>query len=387
MAEKILVVDDDLDTLRLVGMMLERQGYTIVAASNGNQAIGMAQSEQPDLILLDVMMPDIDGVEVTRRLRSNELTKDVPIIMFTAKTQVEDKILGFEAGADDYLTKPTQPRELFAHVKAVLTRTGKARPAVPSTQTAAQANERGRVIGILSVRGGLGVSTLSLNLGVALHETYNKDVVVSEYRPGKGTISLELGYLRPDGLVHLLQKKPSEIDVSSVEAELTSHTAGLRLLLASPQPRDAKYINNVENFEVITQQLTYLGKYIVIDLGTSLTPLVEKVIPLCDTIIIVVEPVPQTLAQTKSLLDDLNSMGIGSGKISVVVVNRIRTGMQLSWSQVQEQLGRNISVIFTPAPELAYQASTNNTPMILQQPESLTAQQFTKLAELVAQRR
>lgn len=387
MAEKILVVDDDLDTLRLVGMMLERQGYTIVAASNGNQAIGMAQSEQPDLILLDVMMPDIDGVEVTRRLRSNELTKDVPIIMFTAKTQVEDKILGFEAGADDYLTKPTQPRELFAHVKAVLTRTGKARPAVPSTQTAAQANERGRVIGILSVRGELGVSTLSLNLGVALHETYNKDVVVSEYRPGKGTISLELGYLRPDGLVHLLQKKPSEIDVSSVEAELTSHTAGLRLLLASPQPRDAKYINNVENFEVITQQLTYLGKYIVIDLGTSLTPLVEKVIPLCDTIIIVVEPVPQTLAQTKSLLDDLNSMGIGSGKISVVVVNRIRTGMQLSWSQVQEQLGRNISVIFTPAPELAYQASTNNTPMILQQPESLTAQQFTKLAELVAQRR
>ncbi len=386
MAEKILVVDDDLDTLRLVGMMLERQGYTIVAASNGNQAIIMAQSEHPDLILLDVMMPDIDGVEVTRRLRSNAVTKDVPIIMFTAKTQVEDKILGFEAGADDYLTKPTQPRELFAHVKAVLARTAKARPAAPA-QAAAPVSERGQVVGILAVRGGLGVSTLSLNLGVALREAYNKEVIISEYRPGKGTISQELGYSRPDGLVRLLQKKPSEIDAQSVEAELTAHSPGLRLLLASPQPRDARYINNVENFEAITRQLMYLGQYIVLDLGTSLTPLAEKVAPLCDQIIVVVEPVPQTLAQTKSLLDDLVAMGVGTGRLGVVVVNRIRSGMQLSWSQVQEQLGRNIAVIFTPAPELAYQASTNNMPMILQQPESLTAQQFSKLAELVTQRK
>jgi len=387
MAEKILVVDDDLDTLRLVGMMLERQGYTIVAASNGNQAIAMAQSEHPDLILLDVMMPDIDGVEVTRRLRSNEVTKDVPIIMFTAKTQVEDKILGFEAGADDYLTKPTQPRELFAHVKAVLSRTAKARPGAASTQSSAQSSERGYVVGILAVRGGLGVSTLSLNLGVALHEAYNKEVIVSEFRPGKGTISLELGYVRPEGLIHLLQKKPSEIDANTVDSELTTHSAGLRLLLASPQPRDAKFINHVENFEAIVQQLMYQGNYIVLDLGTSLTPLAEKVIPLCDEIIVVVEPVPQTLTQSKALLDDLVATGIGNGRISVVVVNRIRSGMQLSWSQVQEKLGRNIAVIFTPAPELAYQASTNNTPMILQQPESLTAQQFAKLAELVARQK
>jgi CheY-like chemotaxis protein/MinD-like ATPase involved in chromosome partitioning or flagellar assembly len=385
MAEKILVVDDDLDTLRLVGMMLERQGYTIVAASNGNQAIIMAQSEHPNLILLDVMMPDIDGVEVTRRLRSNEVTKDVPIIMFTAKTQVEDKILGFEAGADDYLTKPTQPRELFAHVKAVLARTAKARTAA-STQADVPVGERGNVIGVIAVRGGLGVSTLSLNLGVALHEAYNKEVIISEFRPGKGTISLELGYLRPDGLVRLLQKKPSEIDAHTVEAELTTHSPGLRLLLASPQPRDAKFTNNIENFEVITRQLMYLGHFIVLDLGTSLTPLAEKIAPLCDEIIVVVEPVPQTLAQTKSFLEDLSAMGIGANRIGVVVVNRSRSGMQLSWSQVQSQLGRNISVIFTPAPELAYQASTNNMPMILQQPESLTAQQFTKLAGLVAQR-
>jgi DNA-binding response OmpR family regulator len=82
----------------------------------------MAQTDKPDLILLDIMMPEMDGYEVARKLRSDPSTNNIPIIMFTAKTQVDDKVEGFEAGADDYLTKPTQPRELFAHVKAVLAR-------------------------------------------------------------------------------------------------------------------------------------------------------------------------------------------------------------------------------------------------------------------------
>lgn len=379
MAEKILIVDDDLDTLRLVGLMLQRQGYEIVAASNGHQALVMAQTEKPDIILLDVMMPDMDGVEVTRRLRADPATKDLPIIMFTAKTQVEDKILGFEAGADDYLTKPTQPRELFAHVKAVLARSSKSKAAaVPATPM-----ERGYMVGALAVRGGLGVSTLVLNLGVALHEQAHKDVIVAEYRPGQGTISLELGFLRPEGLNRLLQRRPNEIDMRMVEAELVNHASGIRLMLASPQPRDAQYVGAIANFEAITRQLMFLGRYIVLDLGTSLTPTNEKILPTCDEIIIVVEPVPQTLAQSRALVDDLLAKGIGEGRMTVVLINRIRSGMQLSWSQVQEQLGKNVSVIFTPAPELAYQASMHNVPMVIQQSDSLTAQQFTKLAEKV----
>src|SRR3990172_2298462 len=127
MSENILIVDDDLDTLRLVGMMLQRQGYAVSSASSGQQAIELAQKEPPDLILLDIMMPEMDGYEVARRLRANASTQNVPIIMFTAKTQVDDKVMGFEAGADDYLTKPTQPRELIAHMRAVLARAGKSK--------------------------------------------------------------------------------------------------------------------------------------------------------------------------------------------------------------------------------------------------------------------
>src|SRR5574337_725293 len=98
MSEKILIVDDDLDTLRLVGLMLQRQGYQISAATNGEQGITKAIEENPDLVLLDVMMPDMDGYEVTRRLRRNPTTKSIPILMFTAKTQLDDKVTGFEVG-------------------------------------------------------------------------------------------------------------------------------------------------------------------------------------------------------------------------------------------------------------------------------------------------
>ena len=125
MAEKILIIDDDVDTLRLVGLMLQRQGYEISAASNGTQGLAKALEERPDLILLDVMMPDMDGYEVARRLRKNPVTVSVPILMFTAKTQLDDKVTGFEVGADDYLTKPTHPTELQAHVKALLARSAK----------------------------------------------------------------------------------------------------------------------------------------------------------------------------------------------------------------------------------------------------------------------
>ena len=91
MSDKILIVDDDIDTLKLVGLMLERQGYNIVIASNGKLGISKASEEKPDLILLDVMMPDLDGYQVTRRLRSDPALAHIPIIMFTAKSMVDDK--------------------------------------------------------------------------------------------------------------------------------------------------------------------------------------------------------------------------------------------------------------------------------------------------------
>ncbi len=386
MPEKILVVDDDVDTLRLVGLMLQRNGYDIVAASSGRQALLMALKEQPDLIILDVMMPDMDGYEVTRKLRSDPKTLAIPIIMFTAKSQIDDKVTGFEAGADDYLTKPTQPRELLAHIKAVLARTAKSRMAAalePPPTSAVQ--EKAQVVGVIAPKGGLGVTTLALNLGVALRTQAKQSTIVAEYRPGQGTMGLLLGYLNPQGLNQLLQRQVTELSTRSIEPQLVVHTSGVRFLLSSYRPTDAQRAAQGEPFESLTRTLSYMSKYLLLDLGTAINPIAANALPMCDRIIVVVEPIPATLEQAKAMFQDLQEMGIGRGRRQVVLVNRVRSDIHLSWSQVQEELQERVAVSFTPAPELLYQAAIRNMPAVLYQSESLTAQQFGKLSKLVLQ--
>ena len=245
MAQKLLIVDDEADTLRLVSLMLERQGYEILTAKDGKTALEIVAANKPDLILLDVMMPDMDGFEVAKILRGDPDTETIPIIMFTAKSQVEDKITGLEAGADVYLSKPTQPRELFAQVKAVLSRSQKTRTLTPPPTP----SDRGYTVGVLAAKGGLGVSSMATNLGILIYRQTKANVVVAELRPGHGGISIDLGYLNADAFNRLLEIDPSDITPKAVEMALISHASGIQFLLASPQPKDGILVNEIKNFE------------------------------------------------------------------------------------------------------------------------------------------
>jgi len=120
--EKILVVDDEEDILELVRYNLAREGYLVSCATSGEEALEASLSEPVDLIILDLMLPGIDGLEVARRLRENSATRETPIVMLTAKGEEADIVTGLELGADDYVTKPFSPRILIARLKAVIRR-------------------------------------------------------------------------------------------------------------------------------------------------------------------------------------------------------------------------------------------------------------------------
>jgi two-component system, OmpR family, alkaline phosphatase synthesis response regulator PhoP len=122
MKEKILIVDDEKDIIKMLDYNLKKEGFRVVAADDGEEALDMAHKEHPDLILLDLMLPGMDGLEVCKGLKKESKTALIPIIMLTAKSQESDKVVGLELGADDYVTKPFSPRELIARVKAVLRR-------------------------------------------------------------------------------------------------------------------------------------------------------------------------------------------------------------------------------------------------------------------------
>ncbi len=382
MSEKILIIDDDLDTLRLVGLMLQRQGYQISAATNGQQGLEKAFEEDPDLILLDVMMPDMDGYEVTRRLRQNPATLETPILMFTAKTQLDDKVIGFEVGANDYLTKPTHPSELQARVKALLARAGEKKPHTSPVKD----ETRGYVVGVLGARGGLGTTTMAVNLGAGLHAKTKSEVIVAEMLPGQGSLALDIGVTSFNGLVDLLNvNKVTDITSEKVRDTLVLHRSGLKFLLASDRPRDMYLINQFANYEAVVRRLATSARFVVLDLGVGIQPFAEKILPLCDELFVVLEGVPNTIVHTRALLDDIADIGVSKRNIKVILNNRIRSDTQLPSSQVQIKLEHDILSTLTPAPELFVQASRVQTPAILCQPESLTARQITKLVEHVTE--
>ncbi|MGD0003364.1 MAG: response regulator [Anaerolineaceae bacterium] len=381
MPQKILIADDDVETLRLIGLMLQRQGFEIVAAANGAQALEMTRSASPDLIILDVMMPDMDGYQVTRQLRQDASTAEIPILMFTAKTQVEDKVTGYEAGVDEYITKPIHPAELVARVKSLLSR-AKAHPSAPSA-------ERGYMIAVMAPKGGLGASTLTLNLAISYAQRIKSDVIAAELRPGHGSWAQDLGYNTKEGLNNLLKAKPFEIKNNQVETELLRTTySGVRLLLADSAISDIDLVEASAQLESVVHILPLLAPMVLLDIGVPVLPKIDRVLASCDEIMLITEPFPASLRSTKRYMQELSSIGFGKSKLlTVVMINRIRADIQLTITQVQEAIGQPVAQVIPPVPEIAYQAALQFLPLVKIQPDGLIAQQYRRLAEIIAQRK
>ena len=305
--------------------------------------------------------------------------------MFTAKTQLDDKVTGFEVGADDYLTKPTHPTELQAHVKALLARSAQ-KEKEPGEIVTALHEHHGYVIGVISARGGLGVSSLASNLAASIYSRTQSDVILAELTPGQGTIGVDFGYQNQKGLTELLQGTVAEITREKVEASLSPHNSGLKLLLASENPRDVTLTSQVQNYEALIARLSSLARFVILDMGNGLPAFVQRILPLCNERIIVVEGVPGTIQHTKFLIDEIVDLKIDRKTISVVLNNRMRSESQMQLAQVQEKLGHSIAATLTPAPEAFVQATRLQTPAVICQPTNMTSQQFLKIADAVLER-
>ena len=379
MAEKILIIDDDMDTLHLVGVMLQRKGYEIVAANNGKQGIQKAVEEHPDLILLDVMMPDMDGYEVTRQLRATPETARTPILMFTAKSQLDDKVTGFEAGVDDYLTKPTHPSELQAHIKALLSRTRQPDPSLPT----APLHKNAFTLSVIAARGGLGVTTVAANLADALYKKTAENILLAEMHPGRGTLGRDLGFTDLSGLTTLLSLPPTEITAQKTEEALTEAPSGVKYLFASDRPKDGRLITETARYEILLTRLRSMARYLILDVGAGVLPYTWMTLQKSDLTLLIVEPMVNSLVHARALLNDMFEADIEKEKIIVVLNTRIRSELLIRQKQAQDMLGRSIEISIIPAPEAFIQATRVQKTVVSNQPNSLTAKQFGNLAEIV----
>jgi pilus assembly protein CpaE len=318
----VLIADDSIDTLRLTGLIFHRGGYEVQTARSGAEALQKVESLRPDLLILDVMMGDISGLDVCQQVRANPAIAQTPIIMVSAKSFIDDRLSGFHAGADDYVAKPADPQELLARAKALLQRShyGQKRTS--------------RIITFVGAKGGVGVTTVALNTAAML-VSQGKSVILLELRAHRGSLALFLGLNTPQDLCELLSLETDAVTRKEVTSRLVRHPTGLRLLLAPQQPTTQPL--TTEMVTAILKALSAEADLLVLDLPGVTCQGAHAALLESDQILLVTEPETLALATARADLDVLSSWG-ALDRTKVVVVSRTPDEITLAKGEIERRL-------------------------------------------------
>ncbi len=358
---RILVVDDNADLLQMIRMLLEeRGGHEVILSAEGEDGLAKARANPPDLAIIDVMMPGMNGYEVCRQLRQNPATAQIPIIILTARGQPVDREAALAAGADDYIAKPVTMAELLERVNRLLTSKIARRPA-------------GGTIAVLSLRGGVGVTTLAVNLAVTLARSSPDQVCLADLSPSSGHGALQLG-LRPDpnwSALALLTTGPGS---ATIRNYLLAHPSGVHLLASPFVP----VVGGGLPREMVVAVLKALREnflYVVADLPAMLTEGVMAVVENADAILLVTAADPAALQTTVGTLQVLKPQ---ASKIRLVL-NRTGPDPAPPVDALQRVLKHPVFGVIPFDPAQA-RALSQGKPLALSAPDSPLARAMAHLA-------
>ena len=365
MPQSILVIDDDFDTLTLIGLTLQRRGFSVKKAQSGPEALELLREDLPDLVIADVMMPLMDGYEVCRTIKSDPRTAHLPVVMLTAKAQTSSQLEGFRAGAIDYITKPVHPQELISRITAVLERAKE-----EALHTGAE------VITVAGAKGGVGATTLAVNL--ALTFAIRKRVMLIDMEMG-GTDAILLGLSPEHGLNDIAQLDSGPTDPATVEAALTAHTSGLKLLAAGDIPLEPARAG------VLLNHAAALCDVCVIDLGWGVGQMTRVIAQRSRTLVVALDSDRATLSLAVRLLHLLNDANVPPKAIKLVWMNRLGIAPELGLVSIRAALGREPDAIIDSAVEEMYLALEQGRPLVSEYPDHPAAAAIIKLADSLLQ--
>jgi len=360
----ILVIDDDKNILRLLEFTLKRAGHTIITSEDGLQGLATAEAQQPDLIVADVMMPNMTGYDFCKQARSTPSLKNVPIIIFSARFQPIDKQTALEAGATDYLPKTTSPDALIGRINELIM--GSSKPAAT----------RG-VVGLFSLRGGAGVTSLSVNLAICLAQSRQTRTLLVDLARLGGHAALMLG-LRPAGnIAKLFESSPGDVAPQAIKPHLSQHNSGVYLLASSHV-----YGHELSLADTRLQQLLTIMKsgfpFVVLDIPHLVEPQFASTLQLFDKIAVVISPDMPSLQSTAIALQSLSRLGVPDDKIALVVNQVIPQGA-LPTETIQKAIKRPVVATIPFDPEMV-KAVNSGKPLLLANPQSPAAMAIGGLA-------
>lgn len=313
--QHIVVVEDSEITLFKLKAILIRLGYSVSTFTNPIKALEWLEipGNITDLIMTDVVMPEMDGIEFVRKLRSSPATIHTPVIMLTGHTDMENKIAGLQAGADDFFSKSVSPTELELRLKALLSRS--------QTSEGSLSQVVAKSISVFGLRGGVGKTTISVNLAIALAQLWGINVSVWDMALFTGHCAAMMK-LKPTNTLASLHDWPDEpVDDKLLEKFLIKHETGIQLMPAPISPSEAELVTP-RTMDVVWSFLQRNSSYMVIDAGSSFTDPVMTILERSDIILLMLTP---ELLSVKSALDALEiftQLGYDLSRV-LLVINHI----------------------------------------------------------------
>lgn len=326
--KRILVVDDDPELLRMIEIVLQRAGFQVFLADDGTTGLKMVEAVTPDLIISDVMMANMDGLEMCRRLRTQPATRHIPVIMLSALGDMENMLKGFNVGADDYVAKPVNTKELVARVMAVLNRIAMTRTTLAHT------------FSFMGAKGGVGVSTVAMNVASRLAQM-EYSVILAELRPYNGSLRQMLRFKKDAPRVDLgplLAIEPSRIKRPEVERCLLPHASGMQVLLA---PMKYERPLTVDHVEAIFDVLSVNAQYVVFDMPPFLDEGIVRALQFSDEILLVTEPEELSVMAAANQVKQYKHWGVFD-RVNMVVVERTPFSTSLNQVEVENKTGLGV---------------------------------------------
>ncbi|KAF0108888.1 MAG: pilus assembly protein CpaE [Anaerolineaceae bacterium] len=358
---RLLVIDDDPIYHKMIANALAEESYQIDFASNGKQGMEMAISLSPDLIITDVMMPDITGYEVARLLRRQPQFAQTPILVLTAQTGLQDKLKSFEAGADDHLTKPFEPAELAARLAALLRRAESAR-----TSRLSPAHEEAKFIALHSLRGGTGCSSLAVNLAVGLFSLWKTPTALLDLTMTAGQVALMLNSTLKRTWADVAHYSPAELDMDVIQSIVAKHESGLAFIAAPTYPTEAETIKG-ESLGAALRLLRSSYDYLVADLPHDLSDIAIQALDAADVILMLASPDMASLRAVAAGLDTYAKLNYPPEKIKLVL-NWTFPRRGLAKEKIESALSVPVAITIPYTADLFVDAINYGQPFVVDKP-------------------
>lgn len=377
---RVLLIDDEQFYFKLIRKTLKDADYDLEYAKSGSEGLSKIPSYEPEMLIVDLKLPEMDGFQILGRLRRDPKYSHIPVIVITAQDELSEKLKAFELGADDYLVKPFQPEELVARM-GILARRGKAMQ-MARQQTGSTSRSTTSVITVHSLRGGVGCSSIVVNLGLAFHKLWGKPTLLIDGVLTAGQVALMLDAKPGATWENLVGIDAENLDEAVVGELMSAHKSGIRYIASPRYPIAADTFTN-DTLHLLMEGIKASNEFVVIDTSHDFSDMTIQMLSMANSILLVMAPEMASLRTTISAMEIYDRLGIPLDKV-MICLNNNSSSPAIKQAQLEKVLKRPIDFVLPFEAGEVNRALNFGQPFILNNPDLPICLNLEKMAYIMS---